>query len=226
MSNANTIVDALRTAGIALETPPSLNNPGGNNPTLFTWPAGSGVGAANAGAPVVLGVPVVQGEAVEVSSLAGGAVPDSQLWFGDRAMFRVRAVGRVQPNATGKTLKIYLFTGNGLPDSASGAIGDKEVGLLSGVVTPVGGAFSNWFLEAKCLWDSNSLQLTGTIKGVIAGTAVGETGFAIFDPTAFKAQQAAGSYNPLSFVIGANIASTANPNADVVTLDEFSAEAL
>lgn len=226
MSNANTFVDALRTAGLALETPPSLSNPGGNNPTLFTWPAGTGVGATNAGAPVVLSVPVVQGEAVNIGSLAGSAVPESQLWYGDKSMFRVRALGRVQPNATGKTLKIYLFTGNGLPDSASGAIGDKEVGLLSAVVTPSGGAFSNWFLEATCLWDSNSLQLTGTLKGCVAGTLIAETGFSIFNPSAFAAQQAAGSYNPIDFVIGANIASTANPNADVVTLDEFSAEAL
>lgn len=224
MANANTLVDALRTAGLATETAPVLNNPGGNNPWLFTWPAGS---AANAGAPVALSIPVVQGEGPQAAErLSGGAQSTDQVWYADRAMFLVRILGRVQPNATGKTLKLYLFAGNGLPDSATGAIGDKQVAFGSATVTPTGGAYSNFWLEVRCLWDSNSLQLTGTYEGEIAGTLISKTAFAVYDPTAFKAQQAPGSYNPLSFVVAVNVNSTANSVSDLVYLDEFTAEEL
>lgn len=224
MANASTIVDALRTSGIATETAPVLTNPGGNNPWLFVWPAGN---TANAGAPVVLSIPVVQGESpVAAEQLAGGNQATDQEWYGDRAMFLVRIVGRVQPNATAKTLKLYVFSGNGLPDSAAGAIGDKQVAFGSASISPTGGAFSNFFLEIRCLWDSSSLQLTGTYEGQIAGSLISKTAFAVYDPTAYKLQQAAGSYNPLDFVVAANVNSTANAVADLVILDEFTAEEL
>ena len=57
--NSNTIIDALQLAGVASDQPLVLTNPGGNNPWLFSAPAGL---AANAGAPVALAVPVVAGE--------------------------------------------------------------------------------------------------------------------------------------------------------------------
>src|SRR5271154_5239963 len=107
MANASTIIDALRTAGIASETAPVLSNPGGNSPWLFTWPAGF---TANAGAPVSLAIPVVQGEsAVAAERLSGGNQATDQLWYADRNVFIVRAIGRVNPSAFAKTLKLYLF---------------------------------------------------------------------------------------------------------------------
>jgi hypothetical protein len=223
MANANTIVDALRNAGVPTDQNVTLTNPGGNSPTLFTLPASN---VANAGAPVVLEVPSVAANGVTNGLLSGNALSaPNNPWYADGNVFIIRAVGRVQPNATGKTLKLYLFAGNGLSQTASaGAIQDFEIGLLSAVVTPTGGAFSNWEVEAKCLWDSQSLQLQGTFEGRIAGTFVGPTAFAVYNPSAWAAQQAAGAYNNLPFVLGANIASTANPSNDLVILEEFTAD--
>lgn len=228
MANTNTIVDALREAGLPQETPLVLSNPGGNNPWLFTLPATS---VSNAGAPCVLEVPSTTANGVTLPGLlsgVGSAVPDQAQWNADRNMFLVRAVGRVQPNATAKTLKLYVFAGNGIPTGSAGALQDFEIGLVSATLptAPTGGAFSNWFIEVRCLWDSASLQLTGSYKGSINGTLVAETGFVVYNPSAWAAQQAAGAYNNLPFVIGANIASTANANPDLVYLDEFTAEIL
>src|SRR5580700_4069120 len=114
--NSNTIVDALREAGVATETALTLTNPGGNNPWLFVLPASS---ASNAGTPCILEVPCVPGEAVEISGdLAGGGDPNG-MWYADGSPFWVRALGKVDPNATGKTLKIYLYAGNGEPSSSA-----------------------------------------------------------------------------------------------------------
>jgi hypothetical protein len=225
MANANTIVDALRTAGIAAEQAPVLTNPGGNNPWLFLWPAGF---AANAGAPVALSVPVVQGEGPQSAErLSGGAQGTDQVWYADRAMFLVRAVGRVLPATFAKTLKIYLFVGNGVNPASAGGQQDYELGLLSATLpaSSTKAADSNWFLEAKCLWDSSSLVLNGTLSGMIGGTAIAVTGFSVVNPTSWAAQQAPGSYNPLAFVVGANITSTAGID-DQVILDELTAEEL
>ena len=225
MSNANTIVDALRIAGIATEFAPSLTNPGGNNPWVFTQPVGQGVGAANPGAPIVLSVPAVQGQAVETGRQSGGAQSDSQLWYADKNSFLVRVVGRVQPNAFSKTLKLYLFTGNGITAGVN-LVPDLQIGFASATLPAASSAFSNFYLEARCLWDSNSLQLNGVFSGMIGGVAIAPVGFSVNNPSAYAAQQAAGSYNPLQFIVAANIPSTVNPSNDVVYLDEFSAELL
>ena len=217
--NANTIASALAVAGMPTNAQLTLTNPGGNSPWLFTLPA---TAVANAGQPACLEVPSVAANGVQVGPFSGVAESDS-IWYADSNVFTVRAMGRVAPNATGKTLKIYLFAGNGEP-AGSGALQDFEIGLISGVVTPTGGAYSNWFIEAKCIWDSASLQLTGYYSGNVAGTATAPTGFAVYNPSAWAAQQAAGAYNNLPFVLGANIASTVNPSADTVSLYEFSAE--
>lgn len=228
MPNQNTIVDALRVAGIPTETAPILTNPGGNNPWLFTWPASS---VANAGVPVVLDVPIVQGEAIDVGALAGHNQATDQEWYADRAMFLVRVLGRVQPVAFAKTLKLYLFAGNGLASGSAGSIQDFQLGLLSATLpaASTNAASTNWFIEAKCLWDSTSLSLTGSVSGVIGGTVISATGFSVVNPTAYAYQQAPGSYNPLAFVVGANLASTSALPAgtnDILNLDEFTAEML
>jgi hypothetical protein len=221
MANASTLVDALRTSGLASETSITLNNPGGNNPWLFTWPAGL---TANAGAPVALSVPVVQGEGPQAAELlSGGAQSTDQIWYADRAVFRVRAVGRVLPNAFSKTLKLYLFAGNGIT-AGTGLVPDLQLGFASATLPASSSAYSNWWIYADCLWDSSSLQLNGTFEGQIAGTVIAKTGFSVNNPSAWAAQQAPGSYNPLSFVVGVNLASSANANPDQVTLDEFTAD--
>jgi hypothetical protein len=223
--NADTIVDALRNAGVPTETPLTLNNPGGNNPWLFTLPASF---ASNGGQPVVLEVPNVIGEAINVpSSLAG--IPDSNgLWYADGNMFIVRAIGRVAPNSFAKTLKLYLFAGNGLQTPNAGALQDNQIGF--GTVTlPLqasNDAYSNWYLEAKCLWDLPSLTLNGVFSGQCGNNLFTATAFSIYNPSAYAAQQGAGSYAPLSFVVGANLNSTASTVADTVQLIEFVADKL
>ena len=222
--NANTIVDALKLAGIASDTPLTLTNPGGNNPWIFSAPAGF---AANAGAPVALEVPCVPGEAVDVSGRAG--IADSNgMWYADSRAFLVRAIGRIAPNAYSKTLKLYLFAGNGLNTPAAGALQDNQIGFAT-VTLPAqatNDAYSNFLLEAKCLWDSASLTLNGVFSGLIAGSLISATAFSVYNPSAWAAQQAPGSYNPLPFVVGANVNSTAVGGNDVVQLSEFSADAL
>lgn len=220
--NSDTIVDALKQQGTASDQSIQLVNPGGNNPTLFSWPAGF---QFNAGAPVVLEVPTVSANAVEMSAQAGEG--DSQgIWTADGHLFTVRVVGSVQPNNFGKTLKLYLFTGNGLPDSAAGAVGDKLLGQGSAVL-PVASskaAFANWYIQATCLWESASLYMNGYFSGQIAGTLLPLTAFSIYNPSNWLAQQAAGAYLPIPFVVGANIGSSAAAGNDLVNLVEFSAD--
>lgn len=225
MANQNTVVDALRNAGISPDQPLTLTNPGGGVVWLFTLPATS---VANAGAPVVLEVPTVAANGVEVGPLAGHNESTSNLWYADSNMFLVRAQGRVSPSVFGKTLQLNLYAGNGLQAPAPGALRDIQMGSGS-VALPVqasNDAFSNWFIEAKCLWDSASLYLNGVFSGMIAGTALAATGFSIYNPSAWLAQQAAGAYSPLPFVIGATIASSASGANDLVVLEEFTAEQL
>lgn len=220
--NVNTIADALQGGGNPPDSQVTLTNPGGNNPWLFTWPA---TAQANAGVPVVLEVPSVQANGVLLGTLAGAANSD-RLWCADGNAFVVRAVGKVQPVATGKTLKLYLFAGSGEPQSG---LPDFQIGPVQSFAlgTPTGGAFSNFWLEARCVWDAASLQLTGTIKSQCAGVLSAEAAFSVYNPSGWLAQQAAGAYNNLPFVLGANLASTANnPSNDLVILTEYSAEAL
>lgn len=226
MANANTVVDALRTAGVPADQALILNNPGGNNPWLFVNPASA---VANAGAPCVLEIPTTAANGITTGGPLSGvslSQPNNP-WYADGNIFIVRALGRVQPNAFGKTLKIYLFAGNGLATPAPGALADFPVGFGSATLPAAGqpAAFTNWYVEAKCLWDSNSLNLNGTFSGFIGGTAIAATAFTVYNPSAWAAQQAAGAYNNLPFVIGANLgASTANPQNDVLTLEEFTAD--
>jgi hypothetical protein len=219
--NVNTVVNALQEAGVALNSPITLTNPGGNNPWLFTWPAGF---VFNAGGPVALNVPCVQGEAVDLGSRAGIALSGREEWYADGRPFIVRAHGLVAPLTFSKTFRIYLFVGNGVNPASAGGQQDYELGLLSATLPASTTAYSNWYLEAKCLWDSASLQLNGQVSGQIGGSVISATGFSINNPTSWVAQQAAGSYNPLSFVLGVNLASTAGPNNDVVTLNELYAD--
>lgn len=222
MSNANTVVDALKLAGIPQDTPLTLSNPGGNNPWLFVAPASP---ASNAGAPVALSVPCVIGEAVESGRQTGGATSDSQLWYADKAMFRVRVVGHVQPNSFSKTLKLYLFSGNGNITGAPGtSVTDLQIGFASATLPATVSAYSNFFLEALCLWDSLSLQLNGIFQGQIGGTAIAATAFSVNNPSSYRSQDAAGAFNPLQFVVGANLSSSASAQPDLVVLDEFTAE--
>ena len=223
--NANTLANALVNAGVAADTPLSLSNPGGNNPWLFTVPASY---AANAGNPVTLDVPCVAGEAAFTNFLNGTALPGKQMWYADGRAFLVRACGTVQPNVYSKTLKLFLFVGNGLNSGVAGQEAD-ELLLQTSTTLPAqatNSAYANWYIEAKCLWDSASLTLNGVASGMVAGTAISASAFSIVNPTQWVAQQAAGSYKPISFVIGANLNSSANPSADVVQLNEFTAEAL
>jgi hypothetical protein len=226
MANANTIISALKLAGIASDTPLTLTNPGGNNPWLFVSPGGF---ASNAGAPVALTVPVVQAEGVVMADpQAGINESGDNLWYADKNKFLVRAVGRVQPNSYAKTLRLYLFTGNGLGSGVAGASADVQIGFGSAVLaaSSTGVAYTNWWLEAVCLWNVESLQMTGYFEGQIGGTLITRTGFAVNNPSNWAAQQAAASYNPLSFVVGANIASTLVGGSDLVVLDEFTADML
>ena len=222
MANASTVVDALRLAGIPADQASILTNPGGNNPWLFVAPAGF---AANAGAPIVLEIPTVAANGVENGLLSGVtlAAPNNP-WYADGNTFIVRAIGRIQPNAFGKTIKLYLFAGNGLQNQA-GSVADQQIGFASVTLPATGSAaFSNYELEAKCLWDSQSLQLTGVFKGIVGGTLISETAFSVYNPSLWAAQQAAGAYLPLSFVLGANLNSTANATPDLVILEEFTAD--
>jgi hypothetical protein len=222
--NSNTIVDALRNAGVPTETPLTLSNPGGNSPWLFTLPANW---ASNGGNPVVLEVPNIQGEAVDISQLSG--LNDANgLWYADGNMFIVRAVGRVAPNTFGKTLKLYLFAGNGLASPSAGALADFQIGFGSATLPlqASNDANSNWYLEAKCLWDLPSLTLNGVFSGQIGNTLISSTAFSVYNPSAYAAQQAPGSYNALPFVVGANLSSTAAGTADTVQLLEFVADLL
>ena len=215
----------MLTQEFAADTPLSLSNPGGNSPWLFTIPASY---AANAGNPVTLDVPCVAGEAAFTSFLNGVALPGKQEWYADGRSFLVRAVGQVAPNVYSKTLKLFLFVGNGLNSGVAGQEPDQLL-LQTSTTLPAqatNSAYSNWYLEAKCLWDSASLTLNGVASGMVAGIAISASAFSIVNPTQWVAQQAAGSYKPISFVIGANLNSSANPSADVVQLNEFTAEAL
>jgi hypothetical protein len=224
MANANTVVDALRTAGVPTDQALILTNPGGNNPWLFTNPASS---TANAGAPCALEVPTTSANGVTNGLLSGTPLAAANNpWYADGNVFIVRALGRVQPNAFSKTLKLYLFAGNGLSSGAAGALGDFEVGFGSATLPALGqpAAFTNWYFEAKCLWDSSSLNLNGIFSGFIGSTNIAATNFSIYNPSAWAAQQAAGAYNNLPFVVGANLNSTANAVPDLVTLEEFTAD--
>jgi hypothetical protein len=225
--NADTIVDALRQAGIATETPITLSNPGGNNPWLFTYPAGF---AANAGAPVTLNVPCVIGEAIDASGNLAGTADPNGLFYADGNMFIVRAIGRVAPATFAKTLKLYLFAGNGLDAAggAGGSLGEKQIGFASATLPlqASNDANTNFWMEAKCLWDLQSLTLNGVFTAQIGTNVTTATGFSIYNPSAWAAQQAPGSYNPLPFVVGANVNSTASGVADSVQLLEFVADRL
>jgi hypothetical protein len=222
MANANTVVDALRQAGVPSDQPLSLTNPGGNNPWLFVLPASS---ASNGGQPVVLEVPSVAANGVENGAQNGNPLVINP-WYADGNTFLVRAMGRVAPNNGSKTLKLYLYSGTGLagPGQSQGA----EVGFGSATLpaTSTGNVYSNWYLESKCLWDSQSLQLNCVTSGMIAGTAIAAVAFSINNPSNWLAQQAAGAYLNLPFVIGANLSSSAAAGQDIVTLDEFTAEML
>ena len=223
--NADTIVDALRNAGVPTETPLTLSNPGGNNPWLFTLPASF---ASNGGMPVVLEVPNTQGNAINVPSSLSGIADSNGLWYADGNMFIIRAIGRVAPNTFAKTLKLYLFAGNGLQTPNAGALQDNQIGFGS-VTLPAqstGDANTNWYLEAKCLWDLPSLTLNGVFSGQCGSTLFSATAFSIYNPSAYAAQQAAGSYASIPFVVGANLSSTAAPVPDTVQLLEFVADKL
>ena len=228
MPNQNTIVNALRAAGEVENQPIQLTNPGGNNPWLFVWPAGVGVGGPNAGQPVALEVPTVAANGIELGPLAGHNESTNNLWYADSNMFLVRAQGRVAPNNYNKTLKLYLFTGNGLQNAGAGAgaLQDFQIGFGSATLPAqaTNDAYSNWYLEAKCLWDSQSLTMTGEFQGQIAGSLITRAAFSVYNPSAFVAQQAAGAYLPIAFVVGANISSSAAAGNDVVALEEFVAE--
>ena len=223
--NSNTIIDALQLAGVASDQPLVLTNPGGNNPWLFSAPAGL---AANAGAPVALSVPVVAGESAIKGLLNGAPLPGKQEWYADGRSFLVRAIGTIQPAGGSKTIKFYLFVGNGLGSGVTGSQADVMLGETSSTLPAftTGGAYSNYYLEAKCLWDSASLQLNGVLSGMVGGVAIAASAFSVPNPTAWVAQQAAGSYNPLSFVLGVNIGSSLGSANDVVQLVEFTAELL
>jgi hypothetical protein len=123
-------------------------------------------------------------------------------------------------------VKFYLFAGNGLAAPSAGALADFQIGFGSAVLPlqASNDAFSNYYLEAKCLWDSQSLYLTGVFSGVIAGTLVASAAFSIYNPSGYAAQQAPGAYASLPFVIGANIASSVSGANDLITLEEFSAD--
>lgn len=218
--NSNTLVDALRNAGVPQETPLVLTNPGGNNPWLFTLPASF---ASNGGQPVVLEVPTVAANGIEQGLLSGGADNNITTWYADTNVFVVRAIGRVAPNAFGKTLKLYMFAGNGLGSGSPGALQDTQIGIASATLPATGqpAAYSNWFLEAKCLWDAPSLTLTGLFSGLVAGVNIAATAFSVYNPSSWQAQAAPGAYLPLPFVIGANLSSSANATPDTVSLFEF-----
>lgn len=223
MANSNTIVDAFRTAGVATDQALVLNNPGGSNPWLFTLPASA---VANAGAPCILEVPTTAANGVMNGPQVGiGLAQANNPWYADGNAFIVRAIGRIQPNTFGKTFKLYLFAGNGT-DGSAGALGEKQIGFVS-VTLPAQStnvAYTNYDVEAKCLWDSQSLQLTGAFSGFVAGTLITSAAFSVVNPSGWVAQQAAGAYNALPFVIGVNLTSTAAGTPDVVTLEEFTAD--
>ena len=223
--NSDTLVDALRNAGVPTETPLTLNNPGGNSPWLFTLPASF---ASNGGQPVVLNVPCVVGEAVEIGGNLAGTGDPNGLWYADGNMFYIRAIGRIAPSAFAKTLKLYLFAGNGLQTPNAGALQDNQIAYLSATLPlqASNDANTNWWLEARCLWDLQSLTLNGQAYGQIGSTLLSPTGFSVYNPSAWAAQQAAGAYNPLPFVVGANVNSTAATLPDSVQLLEFVADRL
>lgn len=218
--NANTILNALINNSPA-NAPSVLTNPGGNNPWLFTYnPVGS-----QGGIPVVAEVPTTANNAIDIGYLSGTATGGNKgQWYCDGRGFIVRAMGTVAPNAFGKTLKLYFFAGNGLQNSA-GAVADQLLAQFSTTLPSSGSsAFSNWTLKAECTWDSASLVLTGVVSGQIAGQSISSVTFSVYNPSLFTQQQAAGSYLPIPFVLGANLNSTTNSQADTVTLNEFTVD--
>ena len=218
--NQNTIVNALYNNN-PTNAPSVLTNPGGSNPWLFLYnPVGS-----QGGLPVVAEVPTTAANAIDVAALTGEALAGNKgEWYADGRGFTLRCVGTVAPNAFGKTFKLYLFAGNGLQNSA-GAVADQMLAEFSVTLPASGsGAFSNWTLKAECLWDSASLQLTGVVSGQIAGQAISSVTFSVYNPSLFAAQQAAGAYLNIPFVLGANLNSTANATPDTVTLIEFTVD--
>lgn len=220
--NANTVVDALRLAGVPLNTPATLVNPGGANPWLFSFPAG-GILTSPA-VPVVAEVPnsAAQSFSATGTSGSGGSSqsfavfpPPIENWVADGKGFIVRAAGKIQPNSFGKTIKFYWFVGNGLLSTAPGYEPDVQIALVSQVLPASVSAYTNYQMKAECIWDSQSLQLTGVVTGQVAGTAFSSVSFVVNNISANV---------PIPFVLGANLASSANANPDLVLLTDWTVD--
>jgi hypothetical protein len=224
--NQNTVVDALKMAGVPLNTPVLLTNPGGVLWLFTTSPTGDNPGTL---LPVVLNVPntsaLTYGSAGTSGSaqapLASGPFSGTgspvEEWYADGNPFLIRAAGTVRPNAFSKTFKLVLFSGNGQLSTATGYQPDVQIGSATATTPASVSAFSNWYLEARCVWDSYSLQLNGVFSGMVCGTIINGVAFTVNNLSANV---------PLAFVLGCNLPSGANAQNDIVSLEEFSAEML
>ena len=225
--NTNTIVDALRMAGVPLNAPVTLNNPGGANPWLFTVsPTGDNPGTL---LPVVLNIPCTSSLTYSSSGTSGssqaplssgpfaGVASSIEEWYADGNPFLIRTAGKILPNSFGKTVKFYLYSGNGQLSTAPGYQPDIQIGFASATLPASISAYSNYYFEAKCIWDSQSLQLNGVFSGMVAGTSIAGVAFTVNNLSANV---------PLAFVFGVNLSSSANAVPDQVTLEEFAGEQL
>ena len=225
--NQNTIVDALKMAGVPLNAPVVLTNPGGANPWLFTVsPTGDNPSTL---LPVVLNVPntsaLTYGSAGTSGSaqapLASGPFSGTgspiEEWYADGNPFLLRAAGKIVPNAFSKSVKFYLYSGNGQLSTAPGYQPDVQIGIATATTPASISAYTNYYLEGRCIWDSQSLQLNGVFSGMVAGTIINGVAFTVNNLSANV---------PLAFVLGVNLPSSANNTPDQVTLEEFSAEML
>jgi hypothetical protein len=193
--NVNTFVNALRGVG-----PLTLNSP--TVLTLF-------------GAPVVLSVPSTPSQA-EQSSLSGDALPGHEQWYADGQTFRVRASGLFQPLQASKTYSVFLYYGNGLAIANQGGTGETELGAASGTLNAAAPFYTNWSLQADCLWDSASSVLNVVLNGQVNGVALTQQVKQV-------ANVAAGA---LQFVVGgiANDSGVGQSIPFKIILNDFSAE--
>jgi len=204
--NANTIVNALQAikGGGSLK----MQLPATSDSKLVYF--------NNALTPLVLSVPNDPNAGIKVGAPLSG-VAEEGMWWADGKSFLVRAAGTVAPITASGVLRLVLSVGTGVAgvQGIPGAVSDIVLASVSATLPASNPYDSNWYLEAKCMWDSTSNTLNGYLCGQIAGTLI--------DLVAFK--QANLQISPLPFLLGTDLSLQAGVSINpVITLTDFSAD--
>lgn len=207
--NANTIANALQ----------AIKGGGALQLALPAQSDGKLVYFGSNNLPLVLNVPNDPNAGIKVGASLSG-IGEEGLWYADGKPFVIRVAGTVTPITASGVLRLVLSLGNGVADP-SGKIpgGVSDIVLLSTSATlPASSPYgSNFYLEARCIWDSTSSMLNGHTSGQISATLVD---LAAISQVNVKA-------SPLPFLIGCSLSLQESSGVQpVVQLTDFSAEML